>query len=236
MRHLFCLALILFVTRTGFADDSRLCRLQSVPDGWSGSCGPVFDGTPVFTISRAAIVTSGVWSRQRRPLQVWSGTMNADRIRSVELEIYAGGGGVIRTEFGWFPVLAFQESPLGMEFRFDAAHEVPPNELDRLIVQRAASLLSRDTVWNRKDDRNCPRGASTWSIYCAMERATRDISGGFHHRRPAMELVRQIVEERTAGRDYSHRLMDYNNDRATALADVNGLFGEALQRISKNGM
>jgi hypothetical protein len=123
-----------------------------------------------------------------------------------------------------------------MEFRFDAAHEVPPNELDRLIVQRAASLLSRDTVWNRKDDRNCPRGASTWSIYCAMERATRDISGGFHHRRPAMELVRQIVEERTAGRDYSHRLMDYNNDRATALADVNGLFGEALQRISKNGM
>jgi hypothetical protein len=51
-----------------------------------------------------------------------------------------------------------------------------------------------------------------------------------------MELVRQIVEERTAGRDYSHRLMDYNNDRATALADVNGLFGEALQRISKNGM
>jgi hypothetical protein len=29
-----------------------------------------------------------------------------------------------------------------------------------------------------------------------------------------MEVVRIIIDERSAGRNYQHRLMDYNNDRA----------------------
>jgi hypothetical protein len=29
-----------------------------------------------------------------------------------------------------------------------------------------------------------------------------------------MEVVRIIIDERSAGRNYQHRLMDYNNDRS----------------------
>jgi hypothetical protein len=43
--------------------------------------------------------------------------------------------------------------------------------------------------------------------------------------------VRVIVEDRTKDRDYSHRLMDYNNDASTRLADVRTLFAAALARM-----
>ena len=43
--------------------------------------------------------------------------------------------------------------------------------------------------------------------------------------------MREIVEARSKDKDYSHRLMDYNNDRTTTLADVKSLFAEALARI-----
>jgi hypothetical protein len=56
------------------------------------------------------------------------------------------------------------------------------------------------------------------------------VTDGFHHRRPALEIVRAIVDERTKDRNYSHRLMDYNNDPTTHLTNVRTLFAEALAR------
>jgi hypothetical protein len=100
------------------------------------------------------------------------------------------------------------------------------------IVRRAAAILSSTTVWNRADNRECPKNAQTWSIYCAMVEATIQITGGFQHRRPALEVVREIVEERAATRNYQHRLMDYNNDPTTRLSDVQSLFAEALARMN----
>jgi len=64
-----------------------------------------------------------------------------------------------------------------------------------------------------------------------VAQAQVDVAGGFHHRRPAGELVREIVDERTKARNYRHRMMDYNNDPRTTLADVQSLFTEAIARI-----
>jgi hypothetical protein len=47
-----------------------------------------------------------------------------------------------------------------------------------------------------------------------------------------MEVVREIIDERTAGRNYHHRLMDYNNDQTTTLTDVQSVFSEALRRMN----
>jgi hypothetical protein len=68
-----------------------------------------------------------------------------------------------------------------------------------------------------------------WQGY--LERATTEVSGGFHHRRPALDLVRQVIEDRAKDRNYDHLLMDYNNDPATHLADVRSLLAEALSRV-----
>jgi hypothetical protein len=149
----------------------------------------------------------------------------------VEIEIYAGGTGVIRTYDGWYPVSGLEARDSMLRFQIDTAHEVLPNELDREILQHAAAIITSDAVWNRADNRKCPPNATTWSIYCAEERASIEVTGGFHHRRPALELVREIVDERTQKKTYPHRLMGYNNDPTTHLEDVRSLFAEAISRI-----
>lgn len=168
-------------------------------------------------------------------MSVWAGDMTDQGYPNapIEVEVYADSSGVLRTEYGWFPVTHLVSSSAGLRFDLDGSHEIAPNELDQEIIRRAAAILSTEAVWNRADNRKCPANASTWSIYCAMEKATIEVTGGFHHRRPALETVREIVEKRTAGRNYHHRLMDYNNDRSTTLADVQSLFKEALAQAEK---
>jgi hypothetical protein len=157
-----------------------------------------------------------------------------DLVRSggaVEIEIYPGGTGVMRIYAGWFAVSGFMAADSVLRFRVDTVKELPPSALDRQILERAAQIITADSVWNRADNRKCPATATKWSIYCAVERAEVAVAGGFHHRRPAMELVREIVDERTKAKSYQHRLMDYNNDPTTHLDDVRTLFAEAIQRI-----
>jgi hypothetical protein len=149
----------------------------------------------------------------------------------VEIEIYTGGTGVARTYAGWFPITGFSVSDGAIRFQLDGKQEVPPNAVDREILERAATIITSDAVWNRADDRKCPATATTWSIYCAVERAQLDVVGAFHHRRPACELVREIVEARTKDRTYQHRMMDYNNDPTTHLSDMKSLFAEAIARV-----
>jgi hypothetical protein len=149
----------------------------------------------------------------------------------VEIEIYSGGIGVIRTYNGWFAVSGFSTHGSSMQFKIDTMQQVAPNALDREILVRASKIIASDAVWNRADNRKCPAAATTWSIYCAVEKAQREVTGGFHHRRPAGELLREVVDDRTKSRNYKHRMMDYNNDTTTTLADVRSLFAEAIARI-----
>jgi len=151
---------------------------------------------------------------------------------SIEIESYTDGTGILRTAGGWFHIAQFQRSAESIRFRVDPAQQVAPSDLDRQIIQRAAALLSTEAKWDRADDRVCAATDTTWSIYCALQRATIEVTGAFHHRRPALELVRIIVEQRTAGRNYSHRLMDYNNDKTTRLEDVRSLFADAVRKMT----
>jgi hypothetical protein len=198
-----------------------------------GSCGRILDETPTLTLAPATAITTGAWRRDAKPTAVWAGTMTVEEVSnaSLELEVYAGGSGVLRTVFGWFAVSGLTQAGQTLRFELDAAREVPPSALDREILERAAAILSSESAWNRADNRKCPPAATSWSLYCAMERATIEVTGAFHHRRPALELVRQIVDERSAGRPYHHRLMDYNNDPTTRLADVRGIIADALSRL-----
>lgn len=212
---------------------SATCRFQPGNGHWTGSCGLLFAEHRTLTLAPAKSITTGVWRKGAVPTAVWAGDMtdSGSPPYAVEVEIYSGDSGVIRTEFGWYAVSRFATTPTVLRFQIDTSHEIAPNEMDRQIVQRAGALLSSASTWNRADTRRCPSDATTWSMYCALVRATNDVTGAFHHRRPALELVRQIVDERSANRNYNHRLMDYNNDSTTTLNDVQSIFAEALKRI-----
>jgi hypothetical protein len=162
----------------------------------------------------------------------WSGVMQFnDGIDGIEMELYDKGNGVIRTGDGWFPISDFSVSET-VQFKIDNTKEITPSDLDREIVKRAAAILSTEANWNRNDNRQCRPADKTWSIYCAMEAATTELAGAFHHRRPALEVVRVIIEDRTKDKKYQHRLMGYNNDPTTKLSDVQSVFAEALSKMT----
>jgi hypothetical protein len=116
----------------------------------------------------------------------------------------------------------------------DSQARPPVTNADIRIVQRARQILDAPAKWNRADNRKCPSKAKTFSLYCALEMATDEVSGKFEHRGAAMQEARFVIDEDLAkGNHYEHRLMNYNNDPKTTFADVQRFFTLLEQRISK---
>jgi hypothetical protein len=109
----------------------------------------------------------------------------------------------------------------------------PVTQDDVKIVRRAQQILDSPTKWNRADNRECPAGAKTFSLYCALEKATYEATGKFEHRGAAMQQARFVIDEIAPNsKNYHHRLMDYNNDPTTTFADVQTFFRKLEDRVS----
>jgi hypothetical protein len=117
----------------------------------------------------------------------------------------------------------------------DDPHARPPvTEGDLEIVQRASAILSSAAKWNRADTRICPGRAKTVSIYCALEEATKEVTGQFEHRGAAMQEARFVIDDIAPhAKHYHHRLKDYNNDRTTTFDDMREFFRLLEDRIAK---
>jgi hypothetical protein len=117
----------------------------------------------------------------------------------------------------------------------DESYVRPPvTRADVQIAKRARQILDSPKRWNRADNRVCPAGAKTFSLYCALEKATDEISGKFEHRGAAMQEVRFVIEDVSPkGKDYDHRLMDYNNDLSTTFPDIQNVLRLLETRIAK---
>lgn len=105
---------------------------------------------------------------------------------------------------------------------------------DVAILARAEALLNSDAVWNRADDRDCRDDEATGkrSLFCALEKACIDVLGSYDHRRVALQEVRFAVEDATRGRDFAHRLRDFNNLPETRLSDIRRVLTVAKDRVS----
>jgi hypothetical protein len=237
------------VTPIAARADARLspshCVFHQTGSQLEGNCGMLFERklNPPMTLSPALTVTSGTWQSDRRPTSAWSGKLILSGYDddhkpvtvpfSIELESYPTERASYENDLtGWARVANVSASSGALTFDVDSSREVAPNSLDEKIVRRASAILSTEAAWKKgTDDRVCPPDATVWSIYCAMEKATIEVTGAFNHRRPSLQLVREIVDERSAGRNYEHRLKDYNNDVRTHLSDVQSLFTEALAHM-----
>ena len=126
-----------------------------------------------------------------------------------------------------FPAIAAAAEPAD-----DSEVRPPVTPLDLQIVRNARAILDTPAKWNRADNRKCPADATTFSLYCALQKATVEAGRSFEHRGAALQEIRFVIDEITISREYDHRLMDYNNDPRTQLSDVRTLFAQALERIS----
>ncbi|HXY03280.1 MAG TPA: hypothetical protein VEI49_06845 [Terriglobales bacterium] len=109
----------------------------------------------------------------------------------------------------------------------------PVTKADIRIVQRAREILNSPSKWNRADNRVCPPEAKTFSLYCALEIATDEVTGKFEHRGAVMQEARFVIDEIAAGKNYNHRLMDYNNDPATTFPDIQKFFQLLGERVTR---
>jgi hypothetical protein len=101
-------------------------------------------------------------------------------------------------------------------------------------VHRAREILNSPATWNRADNRECPPAQKKYSLYCALEKATIEVSNKFEHRAAVMQQARFAIDEVLAkDNHYEHRLMDYNNDPSTTFADVQKFFTIVEERIKK---
>ena len=115
----------------------------------------------------------------------------------------------------------------------DESQSRPPvSKSDVTIVQKARQILDSPAKWNRADDRNCPATETKFSLYCALEEATYQVTQDFGHRDAAMQEARFVIDEDLAPKNhYDHRLMDYNNDPHTTFSDVQRFFDLLQGRI-----
>jgi hypothetical protein len=106
----------------------------------------------------------------------------------------------------------------------DSKARPPITKADLLVVRRAREILDSPAKWNRVDNRLCPAEAKTFSMYCALQMATNEVSGKSEHRGAALQEARFVIDEIAVDRNYNHRLMDYNNDPRTTFADIQEVF------------
>ena len=110
----------------------------------------------------------------------------------------------------------------------------PVTPEDLRILERANALLKDEHAWNRNDDRACDddKAAGKWSLFCALETACTEVLGEYDHRRAALQEVRFVVEEVTRGREFEHRLMDFNNLPETRFDDVKQVLRTSALRVA----
>jgi hypothetical protein len=137
------------------------------------------------------------------------------------------------TPFGWFSLQSAQRENETLRLMIAANNQLPPTQDDIRIIRRAMALLSDEKVWNREDNRNCPANPQKWSLICALEQATQEVCGGVHYRQPALQMVREVLNEVGGNRLGKHRLMDYDNHPDTTLAEIQNLLGIAQARLEK---
>ena len=110
--------------------------------------------------------------------------------------------------------------------------DLPVTAQDLSILDRADAILSDPSKWNRQDDRICTPEDTTWSLFCALQRASVEVLGTYDHRRAALQEVRFAIEAAAPGQEFEHRLRDYNNLPTTRFEDIKAVLHVARQRVA----
>jgi hypothetical protein len=110
----------------------------------------------------------------------------------------------------------------------------PVTDEDLRILTRADVILSTPAAWNRHDTRVCSPKAETWSLFCAMQKASHDVLGEERYRAVALQEVRFAVEDamRSMNVQFQHRMTDYNNLASTRFEDIKTVLKVAKERVS----
>jgi hypothetical protein len=111
------------------------------------------------------------------------------------------------------------------------SRERPVDQYDVMILDSANTLLSSESVWDRADDRKCEPQDEAFSLFCSLYFGSMNTIGEYQHRRTALQEVRFAIEDATGGREFEHRMRDFNNLPETSLSDVKAIIHTASERV-----
>jgi hypothetical protein len=125
----------------------------------------------------------------------------------------------------------------GLQLLWHERRNQPVTVEDLRILEKADAYLKDESAWNRKDDRQCDDDKATgkWSLSCALDVACIDVLGHYDHTRGALQEVRFVVEDVTAGRQFEGRLMGFNNLPETRFEDIKRVLRLARERVAARG-
>lgn len=104
------------------------------------------------------------------------------------------------------------------------------SEADLEILHETRGFLSDESKWARNEETQCDLGAEALTLFCALQKASFDVSDDFLLRRPALEEVRYAIDGMTET-SLDRRLIDFNNLETTDLADIYRVIDIALERL-----
>lgn len=180
--------------------------------------------------------------------------MRTNVLANPMLLVFLAGGIALRVEAAGFPWPAASSaaatgveaapSPSSLPATADRARygdpaqyevrDLPVTVQDLQILVNTGKLLGDASDWNRNDDRECEddEASGKRSLFCALQAASIQVLGSYDHRRVALQEVRFAIEEVTHGREFEHRLMEFNNLPGNTLAQVHQVLQIAEARVS----
>lgn len=254
MPRLLTILLFLLLASPGdAASQIGRCRLAARPYGFGGMCrleNP--EGGPSQSLRMRIPDSVRVWmTTGPQDPPPWRGNISLPATE-VAFEIAEDGSDlspgrfVFRTGLTWLlvkewrPVEPAQPACAACErlssdvlLVLDLVNPPPATEDDIAILRTALAGLDRITQWHRQEVQNCSSGDQTnTGLFCLLYTAIEARMGRYHHRQPALELVRSVIFERWRDRITSHQLVDFNNHPATTMADLRTVLQVALGRAS----
>lgn len=104
------------------------------------------------------------------------------------------------------------------------------SEADLEILHETRGFLSETSKWSKVEETQCDLEAEALTLFCALQKASFDVSDDFLLRRPALEEVRYAIDE-LSETSLDRRLIDFNNLETTDLSDIYKVIDMALVRI-----
>ncbi|OSZ77488.1 hypothetical protein CAP36_13985 [Chitinophagaceae bacterium IBVUCB2] len=225
---LYIVLLLLTQTATGQTVE---CKLPMISDSlYSGSCR--INDSLLFTIN----LKSG--TKKTNFALYGHGTLkNRSDIGNLFLKT-DGDSGILATTFyvnRWFKVYNLILSAKEISFNFDFSRLNPPSENDVAILRRTAQYLSDSTKWDRNDNRvngrgACPLNSEKLTLFCALNKASVDILGGFFGGWSFQTLGESIWR---IGEQAQHPMQSFNNDPKTTFNQLRAVLEDAIKRLTE---
>ena len=104
-------------------------------------------------------------------------------------------------------------------------------EADLHVIARTREILDSPAKWNHTDAQSCPADATTFSLFCALQMASKEVTGSFDNRGAAAQEVRFAIDDLVGNaKHYNSRITDFNNDSETRFEDVQ----QVLRTVENN--